>query len=184
MRNPRRITGAALAALLLATGPLARAADNTATGDIAGVDADLTDSNTFTINSATLALVKTAFLTDGTQLTSGATVAAGTLVQFLVYLDNPTGVAVADVNVEDVLDPAFVYQAGTLRIDNSVGTGSTEAAVYAAVNATTALDDAVDGTDAAGISGPTVSAGSGAGNTQVDAAAGSIWALLFTTRVQ
>lgn len=183
-RSRRRMAGAALAALLVAAGPVVRAADNTATGDIAGIDADLTDSNTFTINTATLALVKTAFLTDGTQLASGATVAAGTLVQFLVYLDNPTGVTVADVNVEDVLDPAFVYQAGTLRIDNSLGTGATEAAIYAAANATAALDDAVDGADAAGISGATVSAGSGAGNAQVDAAAGAVWALLFTARVQ
>ena len=46
----------------------AHAADNQATGDIAGNAANLGSSNTFTINSSQLALVKTAFLTDGTPI--------------------------------------------------------------------------------------------------------------------
>jgi len=175
---------ATLVALFLLGGAVADAADNTATGDIAGVAADLVDSNTFTINSAMLTLVKTAFLTDGTQLPSGATVASGTLVQFMVYVDNPTVATVLDVNIQDVLDPAFVYQAGTIRADNSLATGSTEAAVYAAVSGTAPLGDAVDGVDVAGITGATVSAGDGAGNAQLDAGANAVWALLFTARVQ
>jgi hypothetical protein len=173
-----------LVALILLAGSVANAADNTATGDIAGVPADLTDSNTFTINSTTLSLVKTAFLTDGTQLPSGTTVPSGTLVQFLVYLDNPTAAPVPDVHIQDVLDPAFVYEAGTIRADNSLATGATEAAIYAAVSGTVPLDDAVDGVDVAGIAGATVSAGGGAGNAQADAGANAVWALLFTVRVQ
>lgn len=174
---------ATLVTLFFLGGTVANAADNTATGDIAGVATDLTDSNTITINSTTLVLVKTAFLTDGTQLPSGATVASGTLVQFMVYVDNPTAATVPDVNIQDLLDPAFAYQAGTIRADNSLATGATEAEVYAAVSATAPLGDAVDGVDVAGITGATVSAGDGAGNAQLDAGANAVWALLFTARV-
>jgi uncharacterized repeat protein (TIGR01451 family) len=175
-------------ALLIGAGGLspgsAYAADNTATGDIAGVGADLTDSNIFTVNLSTLALVKTAFLTDGTQLTSGDAVPSGTLVRFMIYIDNPTAVDVSDVNVQDVLDPTFTYQAGTIKVDNSQATGATEAAIYAAVNATGALDDAVDLVDVAGITGATVSAGSSAGNQQLDILASRVWAMLIEVRVQ
>lgn len=170
--------------LLLGTPGLAFGADNTATGDIAGQGADLTDSNVFSINSTTLALVKAAFLTDGTQLASGVSVPKGTNVRFLVYVDNTTTIPVADVNAADVLDALFAYQAGTIKVDNSVATGATAAAIYASVNATGALGDAVDGSDVAGISGTTVSAGSGAGNQQLDIAASSVWAMLFEVEVQ
>jgi hypothetical protein len=160
------------------------AADNQATGDIAGDGSDLNDSNVFTLNTTTLALVKTAFLTDGTQLTSGDDVARGTPVQFMVHVDNPTDVPVIDLNLLDVLDPAFVYQATTIKVDNSVASGSPPAAIYAAVNAAATLDDAVDGVDVAGISGATISAGSGAGNAQLDVAANRVWAIIFTVEVQ
>lgn len=162
------------------------AADNTATGDINGVGGDLTDSNTFTINSSTLALVKTAFLTDGTQLGTGDSVPKGTNVRFLIYLDNPTGVPVTNVNVSDTLvggAGGFAYVANSIKVDNSVGTGGTEAAIYAAVNATAALTDANDG-DVAGISGAVVTAGSTGGNAQLDIAASAVWALLFEVTVQ
>ncbi len=158
-------------------------ADNTATGDIAGVGGDLTNSNTFTVDAALLALVKAAFLTDGTALTSGDTVPSGTLVQFLIYVDNTTAVSVDDVNIEDILAVGFTYQAGTLKVDNSVATGGAAAAIYAAVDATGALDDAVDGVDVAGITGTTISVGSTAGNVQLDINASAVWALLLTASV-
>jgi hypothetical protein len=173
-----------LLVLVLGTPGLALAADNTATGDIAGQAADLTDSNVFTINSTTLALVKAAFLTDGTALASGTNVPKGTNVRFLVYVDNTTPIPVSDVNAADVLDALFAYQAGTIKVDNSVATGATAAAIYASVNATAALGDAVDGSDVAGIAGATVSAGSAAGNQQLDVAASSVWAMLFEVEVQ
>ena len=161
----------------------AMAADNQATGDVAGVGGDLTDSNTFTLDAATLALVKAAFLTDGTALTSGATLPTGTQVQFLVYVDNTTAVGVDNINIEDILDAGFLYQAGTIKVDNSQATGATEAAIYAAVNATGALTDAVDG-DVASITGATISAGLSAGNAQLDIAASAVYALLFTVEMQ
>ncbi len=163
---------------------VAHAADNQAVGNVAGVDADLDDSNVFTINAAVLALVKAAFLTDGTALTSGATVPRGTLVKFLIYMDNTTSVAADNVNISDTLNAAFVYQAGTIKIDSSQNTGATPAAIYAAVNAAAAVTDAVSGADVAGINGTVVSAGAGAGNANLNAPASRVWAMLFTARVQ
>jgi uncharacterized repeat protein (TIGR01451 family) len=168
---------------LAATQPsTVRAADNTATGDIAGVDANLDDSNTFTINTTTLALVKAAFLADGTQLISGANVPGGTRVRFLVYVDNPTPTTVLDVNVQDALAAGFAYVAGTLRSDASQATGTAEAALYAAAQGTAPLTDANDG-DVAGISGATVTAGATGGNAQLDIAAGTVWAMVFEVTV-
>jgi len=160
----------------------ARAADNTATGDVAGVDADLTDSNTFTLNTTTLALVKTAFR-NGTELASGAVLPRGTLVQFMIYVDNSTAFQVFDVNVSDVLDPAFVYQAGTIRVDNTAATGSASAAIFAAVSAAAPVTDGND-VDPAGIAGTTITAGSAGGNGQVDIAANAVYAVLFDVIVQ
>src|SRR5262249_49677957 len=99
------------------TGPppqMALAATNTAVGNIAGVDADLNDSNTITLTTTTLSLVKAAFLSDGTPISSGATLAKGTVVKFLIYMDNTTPTPVDSVNVSDALAATFAYQAGTL----------------------------------------------------------------------
>lgn len=188
-RGTRRAAGtvpfaSVLTLIALAAVAPAFAADNQATGDVNGVPGDLTDSNVFTITGSALALVKTAFLTDGTELTSGASVPSGTRVRFLIYIDNTTAVAVSNANVEDVLDPGFGYQVGTIKVANTTPTGANAATIYAAVNATTALGDPVDGTDVAGITAATVSAGSGAGNQQLDLAASAVWAMLFEVAVQ
>ena len=185
--TPRRRTRAtcglpAALAVLLAAGA-APAADNTATGDIAGVAAALNPSNTVTLNTSALALVKTAFLADGTQLASGATVPAGSVVRFLIHVDNPTGVSVSDLSVEDVLAAEFRYVPGTLRTDASQASGATAAALYAAAAAAAPLTDAIDG-DAAGIAGVTITAGSSGGNARIDLAAGSVQVLLFDATVQ
>lgn len=170
--------------LAFALAPFAFAADNQAVGDIAGNAANLGSSNIFTINSAQLSLVKTAFLTDGTPIASGTTVAKGTPVKFLIYMDNTTAVPVDSVNVLDALAAAFVYQPGTLRISNTVNSGATAAAIFAAVAAAPALNDAVDNVDPAGITGTTISAGAAAGNQLVTVPGGKVWAVLFTVKVQ
>lgn len=170
-------------AFALASGSAAHAVDNTATGDIAGVTTALNPSNTITINSSTLSLVKAAFLTDGTQLVSNATVPAGTVVRFLIYVDNPTTVAVTDVSIEDALAAGFAYVPGTIRTDASQASGATDAAIYGAVSGAPVLTDAADA-DLAGISGTTVSMGTTGGNSQLDLAAGSVRAILFDVTVQ
>lgn len=160
------------------------AADNQASGDIAGNAANLGNSNLFTINSSQLSLVKAAFLTDGTPLASGTTVAKGTPVKFMIYMDNTTTVPVDSVNVQDALAAAFVYQPNTIRVSNTANTGSTVAAIYAAVNAAAPLTDAVSNADVAGINGTTISAGAATGNALVTVPASKVWAVLFTVKVQ
>ena len=160
------------------------AADNQASGDIAGNAANLGNSNTFTINSSQLSLVKSAFLMDGTPLASGTTVAKGTPVKFLIYMDNTTTVPVDSVNVQDALAASFVYQPGTIRVSSAANTGSTAAAIYAVVNAAAPLADAVSNADVAGITGTTISAGAVAGNALVTVPASKVWAVLFTVKVQ
>ena len=139
------------------------AADNQASGDIAGNAANLGNSNLFTINTSQLSLVKAAFLTDGTPIASGTTVAKGTPVKFLIYMDNTTAVPVDSVNVQDVLAAQFVYQPGTIRVSNTVNTGAAVAAIYA---------------------GTTISAGASTGNGLVTVPASKVWAMLFTVKVQ
>lgn len=183
-RITRNVLGAALAALFVFSASTAMAADNTATGDIAGGASTITTSNTFTINSTTLALVKAAFLADGTPLATGTSVPKGTLVKFMIYLDNSTIVPADSLNVNDVLAAQFAYQVGTLKVDTSQNTGATAANIYAAVNAAPVLTDAVSAADVVGIAGSTISAGLAAGNGIVTVPASKVWAMLFSVKVQ
>jgi uncharacterized repeat protein (TIGR01451 family) len=181
--------------VFLILSPAARAADNTGTGDVAGDGGALVDSNIFQLFStgAALTLVKTAFLTStGAQLSTGATLPQGTMVDFMIYVNNPGSVAVTDTSIQDVLDPLFVYQAGTIRVDNSVAncaavacTPAEEAAIYASASGLAASTDAVDGPDPASFAGVTVDVGDQAvANGQVDAAANRVLAVVFTVQVQ
>jgi len=159
------------------------AATNNAIGDIGGVDADLGDG-TFDLSTTTLTVVKTAFLTDGTQLTTGNNVPRGTTVQFLLYIDNTTAVPVNDVSIRDALPAAFLYTAGTLRVDNTVATGGTDSAIRTAVLATAALTDAVDG-DVVSIAGTTIDVGNAnVGNAQVNALGSFVYAVMFDVVMQ
>jgi uncharacterized repeat protein (TIGR01451 family) len=182
--------------VVLTLGSVAQAEDNTGTGDVAGDPAALVDSNIFSLFStgAALTLVKTAFLTsDGTQLTTGATLPQGTLVDFMIYVNNPGSIAVNDTSIQDILDPLFVYQAGTIRVDNTqtcaaaVCLPAEEPAIYAAAAAAAAGTDAAaagdtvafDGTDTIDV-GNTIELA----NDQQNAAAGNVLAVVFTVQVQ
>jgi len=86
----QRIAALMLGVFLILS-PVAQAADNTGTGDVAGVPAALVDSNVFQLFStgAALTLVKRAFLvSDGTPLTSGDTLPQSTNVDFMIYVNN------------------------------------------------------------------------------------------------
>jgi hypothetical protein len=170
------------------------AADNTGTGDIGGVAADLTDSNTFTLNSTTLAIAKRAFLADGTPLTTGATLPRGTVVKFMLYVNNNTAVAVNDISMQDVLNATFAYQTGTIKVDNTVAncaiaacTAAEEAAIYTAVDGASALTDTTDADVATYTAGTTtIDLGNSVvgGNAQLDVAANTVYAVLFTVTMQ
>jgi hypothetical protein len=111
-------------------------------------------------------------------------------VKFLLYINNSGGL-VADVSLQDVLDPVFAYVPGTIEYDNSVAncaaatcTMAEEAAIFAAADSGTVGTDAVDG-DVVSFTGVTVDIGnSSVANTQLDIAAGKVWAVLFTMRMQ
>jgi hypothetical protein len=174
-----------LGMILAASGP-AMAADNQGTGDIAGDGASLNNSNIFSLFTTTLSLNKTAFLADGTQLTSGATLPHGTEVRFVIYIDNPTVFGVSDVSIQDVLEPAFTYQAGSMKVDNSLASGSSEALIYSTVNAVAATVSDAIGDDVASAVGATIDVGNSVvgTNSQVDVAADSVWAILFKVLMQ
>ena len=186
-----------IAALMLGVflilSPVAQAADNTGTGDVAGDPAALADSNIFQLFGTALGLAKAAFLTvGGTQLTSGATLPTGTLVDFMIYVDNKASVVVTDTSIQDVLDPLFLYQAGTIRFDNThincVGAAcipAEEVTIYTAALGGTVVSDAVDGPDVGSFAGVTVDVGDEviAGNGQLDAAANRVLAVIFTVQV-
>jgi uncharacterized repeat protein (TIGR01451 family) len=165
---------------------------NIGLGDINGDPAALADSNTFLLSStgAILALVKTAWMTsDGSPITSGSFVPQGTLVDFMIYVNNPGTVAINDVSIQDVLDVAFVYQLESIRVDNSVDDcGATcdateEAAIYAAASVVGNNLDVVDG-DTSSFAGVTIDAGNQvAGNARLDAAANKVLAVVFTVRM-
>lgn len=193
VKSFRAATALVLVAALAAATPLAFAANNTGTGDIAGVDADLADSSAFALSTTTLGLIKRAFLAaDGSPLASGASLPRGTQVKFMIYINNDTAVPVADISVQDALAATFAYQAGTIKVDNTLvssvvcpGGVCAEAAIFAAVEATSALSDAVGVGDVASYVAPTIGVGNQVqGNAQLDLAAGRVWAVVFTVTMQ
>ena len=182
----------ALSTSLMVLNPTAAlAATNTAIGDIAGVDADLTDSNTFTMTSQTLALVKRAFDAGGTAIADSSTLAKGSTVKFLIYINNKVDQATNDVSIRDVLAATFQYQAGTLKTSTAVAacallacTAGEETAIFTDVDGTVAKTDAVDA-DAVSIAGVTIDAGNqNVANAQLNVPTNKVFALLFTVKLQ
>ena len=178
------MAAAVVSVAILLCGPV-MAADNTGTGDIGGDAASLNDSNTFSLFSTTLSLNKMAFLGNGTQLTSGSTLPRGTEVRFVIYIDNPTVFSVDDVSIQDVLDPAFAYQPCSMKVDNTLASGATQAVIYSTVNAVAGtVSDAIDA-DVASAVGVTIEVGDqNVANSQLNIAANSVWAILFRTLMQ
>ena len=181
--------------VFLILSPIAQAADNQGTGDVASDPAALVDSNIFQLftTGAALTLVKTAYLNGtGVELTSGDTLPLGTLVDFMIYVNNSGSVAVLDTSIQDVLDPLFLYQVGSIRVDNAVAdcaadpcTNLEEAAIYASAIAVLPSSDVVDAPDVASITALTIDVGDeNALNGQQDAAANSVLAVVFTVQVQ
>ena len=197
-KNLRRLAVTACAAILaMCSFQTAIAEPNIGLGDINGDPDALTDSNTFQLSStgAGLELVKTAWMTsDGSPITSGSTVPQGTFVDFMIYVNNPGTVAINDVSIQDVLDGLFVYQADSIRVDNSVGEcalavcdTTEEAAIYAAASAVLPTNsDGVDA-DTSSYDGPSTTVDAGDENVlngTLNAAANSVLAVVFTVQVQ
>lgn len=188
----RSRAGVLLLAVSLSLVP-AFAADNQATGNIAGDNDALSDSGVFVLNStgSQLALVKRAVLDDGTPVADLSVLPRGSVVKFLIYVNNDSSVSIHDLSVQDVLDPAFAYQTGTIRVDNTVGEcaaqicdATEEAALFLAINDNTPLDDSVGADVASYTGGDTIDVGNEIQtNTQLDIAGDSVWAVMFTVRL-
>ena len=143
-----------------------------------------------------LEMVKRAFQSDGTPIANGATLPRGTAVKFLIYVDN-FGAALADVSLQDVLDPAFLYQASSMKVDGTLQSSVVcpagicdEAAIFSQVDGsgTPVSDGDLDG-DVASYTAlplPTIDLGDGVkpSNTQLDVAADRVWAVVFTISMQ
>jgi uncharacterized repeat protein (TIGR01451 family) len=194
-KNLRRLAAIVFAAIFaMASVPMAFAEDNTGTGDVGGDPTALIDSNIFVLNStgAALTLVKTAWMSvDGSPIGSGSTVPLGSSVDFMIYINNSSSVAINDVSIQDVLDPLYLYQGGTIRVDNSVANCAAalclpaeEAAVYAAASVVATNSDGVDA-DTSSFAGVTVDAGDqSVANGTLNVAANTVLAVVFTVQVQ
>ncbi len=181
-----------IAALMLGVflmlGSVAQAAVNTALGDIDGASGDLEDSNTFELIASTPTLVKAAFLTsDGTPLTSGARLPAGTSIDFLIYINNETNIDLVDIGIIDAL-VGFTYVGGSLHVLDAQANCSLtlcdaaeELNIYNVTRIAGVRTDGVDG-DGASESGGTIEVGDNttALNGTQDALAKRVLALVFT----
>ena len=79
---------------------------------------------------------------------AGSDVSPGQELYFVLYVDNPTAVAVQDLRLNDPLDELqFTYVPGSLE-ETVVPTGSTDAAIWAGV--WTTLTDVVGAPDDGG----------------------------------
>jgi len=183
-----------LAVTLLTTSALA--ATNQALGSIGTVSADLADSNIITLNSQGLSLFKRAFLaSDNSAIADGSTLASGTRIRFLIYVNNPTSYAVGDVRVTDQLAGfAFVplLSGGVLKETNVLNacavaacTAGEESGILTAVLATADKTEAADGDSLSYDGGTTtVSAGLTANTTSITANASSAWGMVFEATIQ
>jgi len=139
--------------------------------------------------ATTTAIVKRAFLSDGTPIPTGTSIPSGVEFKFLLYVNN-AGAALSDISVRDALNAAFLYQPGTIQVDNSVAectatpcTAGEELAIFTAVDGAPFLTDAL-GDDVVSYAAPFVDAGDGnAGNLQLDINADAVWAMLFSVKM-
>ncbi|MGD8353399.1 MAG: hypothetical protein PVJ01_04460 [Pseudomonadota bacterium] len=185
--------------LLFAAGwvPSAFSADNAATGGIGGINngtllgGDGTGSARITLNVSSLALVKQARDLSGGVIPDGSDVVSGQEIYFVIFVDNPSPYAAADLRVTDQLNETeFTYIPGTIETTD-VLSGSDDAAIWAGT--WSALTDSLggpdDGASLLDTGGPperdrlTIGSVPGQANQPVDIPGSSIRAFRFRARV-
>ncbi len=199
-KKNKKILCSALLLSLLTTSSVSWAATNIGRANLGAdptnPDTDfITDSAVLTITSTTLAVLKKAFLDDnsGTEITSGSSVVSGTIVKFMIYIDNSTSTQSADVRLEDELnDTDFTYQTGSLTWNNNAtNTAATVATIFTDTNAAgggVALSDGVNADVASvdtAVSPDLVTMGAHTGQTNgvVNIPAGKIVSFMFRARI-
>ena len=156
--NQKKIVYGFILTLLLLLPAIVQAATNIGRADLGAdplaADNDfITDSGALTITSTKLMVMKKAFVDDntGTEIVNNSSVVKGTIVKYMIYLDNSTNAQATDVRFLDLLDEvAFTYQANSLRWNNNVtATGAPVATVFTDTNAgaSVALTDAISNAD-------------------------------------
>lgn len=198
MTRPRTsvLCAVALAGVLLHPPP-ALAVDNAATGGIGGDNngtllyGDGSGEARVTLLVEELALIKQARDLTGVVLPDGSGVSAGQELFFVLYVDNPTVVAAANLQIDDLLDEsAFTYVSGSLE-QTIVPSGSSDAAIWAGAWAplTDALGPPDDAGSAIDTGGPpaadrvTIGGVAGQANQATDVPAGALRAVRFRVRV-
>jgi len=195
------VAGFLLAALLTLSPSPVRAATNIGRADLGAdplaTDTDfITDSGPLVINSTKLAVMKKAFTDDasGTEIVSGSSVVKGTIVKFMIYLDNSTNAQATDVRFIDLMDlTAFTYQANSLRWNNLVtASAAPVATIFTDTNAgaSLALTDAISNADVGSVDVTqvpnariTFGAVTVQANAQVNIPAGKIVSFLYRARI-
>ncbi len=202
-RRRKRIIAFALTLMLAAlawTLP-ALAAFNEAT-DPGGGGISLTDSGQVEVVGTGLQLVKQVWDTSNTCLASspadagcngGATstsVPAGTTLNFLIYVDNSTGLQATDVRIQDAIDESatgFTYVDGSLTWNNNAtATGAAILTIYTDSAANGLLDpvdadiaSSVDTGAPAGRDNITIGAVTGQANAQLNIPGSFVFGLRF-----
>ncbi|NNE43885.1 MAG: hypothetical protein HKN12_06735 [Gemmatimonadetes bacterium] len=134
-------------------------------------------------------LVKRSFLTDGTPLPDGSDVPSGTRIHFLMYLNNK-GALLTDLSARDILDPAFTYVPGSMRVWNGTVacvaancTPAEEATIYADVKVGVVGTDAVDGDQVAFVGNTFYAGNRHVASLQFNPTGNRVAALLLTAEV-
>ncbi len=192
----RSVFAASLAAgmmilvLMLGCPLVAFSASNTAV-DPGGGSASLLSSGPITVNSVQVALVKQASDLAGTILATGANVAPGQTIYFVLSVDNTTAVPANDIRITDQLDEsAFTYVPNSIET-TVVPTGSNNAAIWAGVwspvsDVVGAPDDIASITDSGGLAGLdrlTVGAVAVQANQTLNISGNTLRAIRFRVRV-
>ncbi len=192
----KQYLAALMLGVLLTLGSVAQAADNQGFGDVNGDTDALLNSNVFQLfSSGQLELVKTAWFTaTGLPIGTGATLPAGTQVDFMIHVNNKSDLIISDVTIRDTLNILFSYNApDNIRVDNSVDEcsaaicdGPERQAIYDSAIVAAATTDLPDGLDSVSYVAPVINVGdeNEAGNTQQDAAANKVLAVVFTVTMQ
>lgn len=169
----------------------AMAATNTATWDISGVAQGPATFDLISFNSGAVSLTKTAFLvSDGSELIDGASVPANTVVDFMIFINNKNLSAVNNINVSDFLAPAdFAYtlnniQFGTRAECTAQACDLAERANLYALATNPYTDAPADDEASYNAGTTTINAGLSGGDTQLNVAAQTAWALVFRVTVQ
>ncbi len=173
--------------------------DQNDTSDVSQIDNVAGAPSTDWPQFAAQSVIKRAFLTDGTPLTDGIVVPAGTLVRFMLYFDNYSG-PISDVSLQDVLGPTFAYQAGTMKRGLLAGASTTwcpamvcdETAIFNETDtngvplgdgdAVTAPIDADAGSYNTGSSTVDLGDANNSNNAQQDVGMDTVLSLIFTVR--